>query len=73
MGFPTARDAVIASEVSWAMLDDAVRNLPPAVGTPAEMQAILESRRSAASGYGLPVRHEPSPVPPSALPRDRCA
>ncbi len=71
LGFPTARDAVIASEVSWAMLNDAVKNLPPAVGTPAEMEQILDSRRNARTGYGLPVRNDPPP--PTPMHGDRCA
>jgi predicted dehydrogenase len=33
LGFPQARDSVIASEVSWAMLNDAIANHPPARGT----------------------------------------
>ncbi len=56
LGFPTARDSAVASEVSWAMLHDAIKNNPPAIGTPAEMEAILEHRRNLRDGYGLPVR-----------------
>lgn len=59
LGFPEARDSVIASEVSWAMLNDAVRNVPPVRGTPEEMQQILEHRRNLIDGFGLPVKtHE---------------
>lgn len=58
LGFPVARDSVIASQVSWAMLEDAVKNNPPAIGTQTEMQAILEHRRNLRNGYGLPVRAE---------------
>ena len=59
LGFPQARDSVIASEVSWAMLRDAIDNVPPIRGTPEEMQQILESRRHLENGFGLPVRtHE---------------
>ena len=59
LGFPQARDSVIASDVSWAMLHDAVRNLPPSRGTPEEMQQILEHRRNLIDGFGLPVKtHE---------------
>src|SRR5580692_6685213 len=32
LGFPQARDAVIASETSWAMLRDAISNVPPVRG-----------------------------------------
>jgi hypothetical protein len=56
LGFPEARDAVIASEVSWAMLDNAVLNTAPVRGTPEEMQQILEHRRSLENGFGLPVK-----------------
>jgi predicted dehydrogenase len=56
LGFPQARDSVIASEVSWAMLRDAVANVPPVRGTPEEMQQILEHRRNLVNGFGLPVR-----------------
>ncbi len=59
LGFPQARDSVIASEVSWAMLQDAIANIPPVRGTPEEMQQILEQRRHLENGFGLPVRtHE---------------
>lgn len=56
LGFPKARDSVIASEVSWAMLNDAIANQPPARGTPEEMQQILEHRRNLVDGFGLPVK-----------------
>lgn len=42
---PSARDSVIASEVSQAMLDAATRDAAPCVGTPDEMAEILERRR----------------------------
>jgi myo-inositol 2-dehydrogenase/D-chiro-inositol 1-dehydrogenase len=58
VGFPEARDSVIASEVSWAMLNDAIANDPPSRGTPEEMQQILEHRRHLANGFGLPARTE---------------
>jgi len=67
LGLPAARDSVIASEVSWAMLNQAVENNPPVVGTKAELQAILQHRRSLRSGYGLPVRAQACPSEP-ALP-----
>jgi len=56
LGFPEARDAVIASEVSWAMLNDAIANGSPVRGTPQEMRQILEHRRTLTDGFGLPVR-----------------
>ena len=56
VGFPQARDSVIASEVSWAMLNDAIVNEPPERGTPEEMQQILEHRRHLIDGFGLPAR-----------------
>jgi hypothetical protein len=56
LGFPRARDSVIASEVSWAMLNDAIAHQPPVRGTPGEMQQILEHRRNLVQGFGLPVK-----------------
>lgn len=56
LGFPQARDSVIASEVSWAMLNDAIAHKPPVRGTPDEMQRILEHRRNLTQGFGLPVK-----------------
>ena len=56
LGFPQARDSVVASEISWAMLNDAIANDPPVRGTPEEMHEILERRRKMVNGYGLPVR-----------------
>jgi predicted dehydrogenase len=61
LGFPQARDSVIASEVSWAMLNDAIANQPPARGTPEEMQQILAHRCSLIDGFGLPVKTEELP------------
>jgi myo-inositol 2-dehydrogenase/D-chiro-inositol 1-dehydrogenase len=59
LGFPQARDSVIASEISWAMLNDAAANIPPVRGTSEEMQQILEHRRNLIEGFGLPVKtHE---------------
>ena len=57
LGVPQARDSVIASEISWAMLNDAIANMPPVRGTPEEMRQILEHRRNLSNGFGLPVRH----------------
>jgi myo-inositol 2-dehydrogenase/D-chiro-inositol 1-dehydrogenase len=56
LGFPEARDAVVASEVSWAMLKNAVQNGTPVRGKPEEMEEILEHRRKMEQGFGLPVR-----------------
>ena len=58
LGFPQARDSVIASEVSWAMLNDAMANQPPARGTPEEMRQILAHRRNLIDGFGLPAKTE---------------
>jgi len=57
LGVPQARDSVIASEISWAMLNDAIANMPPVRGTPEEMHQILAHRRNLSNGFGLPVRH----------------
>ena len=61
LGFPRARDSVIASEVSWAMLKDAMAHEPPVRGTPEEMEEILEHRRKMVNGFGLPVRAQQEP------------
>jgi predicted dehydrogenase len=79
LGFPTVRDGAIASEVAWAMLRDAVKNNPPKVGTPAELEMILKHRRSLRSGFGLPTRPQSCPTdpipagqPPIACGEDLC-
>ncbi len=64
LGLPTARDSVIASEVSWAMLRDAVANDPPVKGTKRDMQQILRHRRELRSGYGLPSQPQGCPRTP---------
>lgn len=56
LGFPQARDSVIASELSWAMLHDAISHIPPVRGSKEEMQQILERRRNLVNGFGLPVK-----------------
>ncbi len=61
LGFPQARDSVIASEMSWVMLNDAISHVPPVRGTPEEMQQILEHRRKMANGFGLPVKTQELP------------
>lgn len=62
LGLPSARDSVVASEVAWAMLADAMKNKPPAIGTQQEMKQIIQHRRSLRSGYGLPVRPQDCPA-----------
>ncbi|MCL2647393.1 MAG: Gfo/Idh/MocA family oxidoreductase [Phycisphaerales bacterium] len=57
IGFPTVRDSAVASQVSWAMLDNAVKNAPPSVGNLGELEQILEHRKYLRNGYGLPLRH----------------
>jgi len=66
LGLPAARDSVIASEVSWAMLNDAIANEPPVVGSKQEMNEILAHRRTLRSGFGLPVRADGCPQTPAA-------
>ncbi|MGB7846312.1 MAG: hypothetical protein WBL63_11905, partial [Candidatus Acidiferrum sp.] len=61
LGMPQARDSVVASEVSWAMLKDAIAHVPPVRGTPEEMQQILEHRRNMVSGFGLPLKAQELP------------
>lgn len=75
LGFPTARDSVIASEAAWAMLNDAIHNGAPAKGTPAEMAQILAHRATLRNGYGLPARVElpARVVPPVACGEEFCA
>ncbi|HEY1469535.1 MAG TPA: hypothetical protein VGF61_10860 [Candidatus Acidoferrum sp.] len=56
LGFPQARDSVIASQMSWAMLNDAILNDPPVRGTVEEMLQILGHRTTLVNGFGLPAR-----------------
>ncbi|MCL2641269.1 MAG: Gfo/Idh/MocA family oxidoreductase [Phycisphaerales bacterium] len=56
VGFPTVRDSAVASQVSWHMLDDAVKNTPPSVGTLSDLSEILEHRKHLRTGFGLPLR-----------------
>jgi predicted dehydrogenase len=67
VGFPTARDSVIASEVSWAMLKDAMAHNPPAVGQLNDLEEILAHRRNLRSGYGLPLRQASTPATVAAM------
>lgn len=67
LGFPQARDSVIASEVSWAMLNDAISHVPPVRGTPEEMFEIIQHRKQMENGFGLPVKtHETEESPQPA-------
>lgn len=50
---PRFRDAAIASEYAWKMLDDATHNDLPSKGTPLELEQIHYRRAHAANGYGL--------------------
>ena len=45
LGLPSARDAAVASEVSWAMLRQAAADGPPVIGTQEDMRRIVERRR----------------------------
>ena len=71
LGFPQARDSVIASEVSWAMLNHAIANIPPVRGTPEEMQQILEQRRRLVNGFGCLSECKNFPISRSLLSRFR--
>lgn len=53
LGLPTIHDSVVASTMAWKMLDDAVKNVPPAIGNLVELEEIKERRRNMKSGYGL--------------------
>jgi len=64
VGCPTSRDSAIASEMAWAMLKDAMKHHPPAVGTELELELIREHRKSLRSGFGLPVRPTEPPSEP---------
>ena len=50
---PKFRDAVIASEFAWKMLDDARKNDLPVIGTAEELEQIHQRRRTMKNGYGL--------------------
>ena len=54
LGFPEVRDSVIASEMAWKMLDDAVANGSPCIGRIEDMDEIMARRRTLKNGYGLP-------------------
>jgi myo-inositol 2-dehydrogenase/D-chiro-inositol 1-dehydrogenase len=54
LGLPTVRDSVIASDIAWKMLDDAVQNGCPPIGKPEEMEQIIARRAVLKEGYGLP-------------------
>ena len=55
LGFPTAIDSVIASDISWKMFDDAVKNGSPCIGKNEDMDEIVTRRKTLKEGYGLPV------------------
>jgi myo-inositol 2-dehydrogenase/D-chiro-inositol 1-dehydrogenase len=59
LGFPIARDSVIASQVAQEMLNFASAHTPPVRGTPEQMQRILEHRAA--------LRSQPGDVHPSIL------
>lgn len=54
---PTFRDAAIASEVAWEMLDDSRKHDLPVKGTNDELVAIRERRARMTNGYGLLPRN----------------
>ncbi len=61
------------------MLNDAVKNLPPVIGTNKELKQILDHRRSLRTGFGLPVNPQvcptepiPAGMPPIACGEDLC-
>ncbi|MCD7970866.1 MAG: Gfo/Idh/MocA family oxidoreductase [Alistipes sp.] len=56
MGYPEVRDSVIASEYAWKMLEDAVRNDPPVIGSEMELEQIRQYRSTLTEGYGLPCK-----------------
>ncbi len=55
LGFPGVRDSVVASEMSWRMLEDAAANGSPCIGSPETMDEIVAHRRTLTEGYSLPV------------------
>ena len=50
---PNFRDATIASEFAWKMLDDSRKNELPAIGTTEELEQIHRRRSTMKNGYGL--------------------
>jgi predicted dehydrogenase len=59
LSLPIARDSVIASQVAQEMLDFAAQDDPPVIGSPAEMQLILDHRAE--------LRRRPESTHPSVL------
>ncbi len=53
LGFPEVKDSVIASEYAWKMLNDAISNGLPVIGTAEELEQIRSRRSSLTEGYGL--------------------
>ena len=60
LGFPTAQDSFIASNMALKMFNNAVKNGAPCIGNVEEMDEILTRRRTMKSGYGLPVKYLPT-------------
>lgn len=50
---PRFRDAVVASEFAWKMLEDARKHDLPVIGTAEELEQIHQRRRTMKNGYGL--------------------
>lgn len=50
---PTFRDATIASEFAWRMIQDARSHDMPIIGTAEELEAIHRRRATMKNGYGL--------------------
>lgn len=55
LGFPIAKDSVIASDIAWKMFDNAVKNGAPCIGSPQDVEDILARRKAMKGGYGLPI------------------
>jgi myo-inositol 2-dehydrogenase/D-chiro-inositol 1-dehydrogenase len=65
IGFPTARDSVVASRVSQAMLDFAREHAAPIVGTPDDLARVLNHKanlRAAGRAFPEAVLHSPAVV-----------
>lgn len=50
---PELKDAFVASDVAWKMLEDAKSNTMPSIGKLETVEAIRERRRNMTDGYGL--------------------
>ena len=63
VGFPTARDSVVASRVSQAMLDFAREHAAPIVGTPDDLARVLRHKaglRAAGRAFPEAMLHSPA-------------